>query len=199
MDLSAIRMAEPAAELPGDRLLSCAQITAEMARIMEKRDMKRAAASAKGKICGSTRVLNQQGQERHKLAAAQRPGLVVASAVGGPVANAVVSKAQAEDAALEARQQPERSRALAGLGSGMGDMMGVMNDPRLMRLALLAQEKQCAESMAPGPREPLTQGESCGLVPEEANAGATAAGSDPFVQGGTVQEQPAARDPFAKR
>ena len=83
----------------------------------------------------------------------RQPALIAASAVGGPAANAVFSKTQAEDAALEARQQPERNRALAGLGSGMGDMLGVMNDPRLMRLVLLAQDKQCAESMAPKQQE----------------------------------------------
>ena len=77
------------------------------------------------------------------------PALTTAAVVGGPAANAVFEKAQAEDAALEAKQRPERDRALAGMGSGMGDMLGVMNDPRLMRLGMLAQEKSCAETMAP--------------------------------------------------
>ena len=144
MDLSGIKMAEPAPELPGDRAMSCAQLAAEMGEIMNKRDMKRGVASSKSKICASTKVLNKQGEERRQLSAAQQPALISASVVGGPAANAVFSKTQAEDAALEAKQQPERNRALAGLGSGMGDMLGVMNDPRLMRLVLLAQDKQCA-------------------------------------------------------
>ena len=132
--------------------MSCAQLAAEMGEIMNKRDMKHGIALSKSKICASTKVLNKQGEERRQLSAAQQPALISASVVGGPAANAVFSKTQAEDAALEAKQQPERNRALAGLGSGMGDMLGVMNDPRLMRLMLLAQDKQCAESMAPSSR-----------------------------------------------
>jgi hypothetical protein len=179
MDLSGIRIVEPAPELPGDRLLSCAQITAEMGAIMDKRGMKQGMASSKSKICGATQVLNKQGEERKRLSAAQTPALIAASGIGGPVASAVVRKTQAEDAALEARQQPERNRALAGMGSGMGDLLGVMNDPRLMRLGLLAQSKQCAESMAPRQRMPAVQDDGCeNAVVHEAPAGA----ADPFVK-----------------
>jgi hypothetical protein len=91
----------------------------------------------------------------------------------------VVRKTQAEDAALEARQQPERNRALAGMGSGMGDLLGVMNDPRLMRLGLLAQSRQCAESMAPKQQMPAMQGDGCeNASVHDAPAGA----ADPFVK-----------------
>jgi len=211
MDLSGIKMAEPSPELPGDRSMSCSQIAAEMGEIMNKRGMKRGVASAKSKICASTKVLNEQGEERKKLSAAQTPALIAASTVGGPVANAVVSKTQAEDAALEARQQPERNRALAGAGSGISDMVNVMNDPRLMRLGLLAQGKQCAESMAPKQQQNAApQGDGCGNVAEGADvrhssvtgisAPVTPAGAaDPFVQRGSEPAKPAAQDPFAKR
>ena len=47
MDLSGIKMAEPAPELPGDRAMSCAQLAAEMGEIMNKRDMKRGVASSR--------------------------------------------------------------------------------------------------------------------------------------------------------
>ena len=211
MDLSGIKMVEPAPELPGDRAMSCTQIAAEMGEIMNKRGMKQGIASSKSKICASTKVLNAQGEERKKLSAAQQPALIAASSVGGPVANAVVSKTQAEDAALEARQQPERNRALAGLGSGMGDMLGVMNDPRLMRLSMLAQGKQCAQTMAPKQQQkPAVQGDGCenvaegGDVPRTSISGPSAPGmpagaADPFVQRGSAPAKPAAQDPFAKR
>ncbi len=211
MDLSGIKMVEPAPELPGDRAMSCTQIAVEMGEIMNRRGMKRGIASSKSKICASTKVLNEQGEERKKLAAAQQPALIAASSDGGPVANAVVRKTQAEDAALEARQQPERNRAMAGLGSGMGDMLGVMNDPRLMRLSLLAQSKQCAESMAPKLQEKApVQGDGCENVAENGDlrhtsisgpsAPETPAGAaDPFVQRSSASAKPAAQDPFAKR
>ena len=211
MDLSGIKMVEPSPELPGDRALSCTQISAEMGEIMNKRDMKRGLASSKSKICASTKVLNEQGEERKKLSAAQTPGLIAASGVGGPVANAVVRKTQAEDAALEARQQPERNRALAGVGSGIGDMLGVMNDPRLMRLAMLAETKQCAASMAPKHQErAAVQGDGCENIAENSAGrdtsipgtsapGAPAGAADPFVQRGSQPAKPAAQDPFAKR
>jgi hypothetical protein len=210
MDLSGIKMAEPAPELPGDRAMSCAQIAAEMGEIMNKRGMKQGLASSKSKICGSTKVLNKQAEERKALSAAQTPSLIAASAVGGPVANAALQKTQAEDAALEARQQPERNRALAGMGSGVGDMLGVMNDPRLMRLAMLAQSRQCAETMAPKQQPAAAQGDGCENVADDADArhtsvsasaapGAPAGTADPFVQRGSQTAKPTAQDPFAKR
>ena len=157
-----LEMVEPAPELPGDRALSCTQIANEMGEIMRKRGMNRGMASAKNKLCSNRKVLEAQGDERRKMSNAQMPALTAAAAVGGPAANAVFEKAQAEDAALEARQRPGRDRALAGINSGVGDMMSVMNDPRLMRLGLLAQEQRCAETMAP-PQEPLpaSQGDGC--------------------------------------
>lgn len=202
MDLSGIKMAEPSPELPGDRALSCAQIAAEMGEIMNRRGMKQGMASSKSKICASTKVLNEQGEERKKLAAAQQPALMAASVVGGPVANAVVRTKQAEDAALEARQQPDRNRALAGMGSGMGDMLGVMNDPRLMRLSVLAQSKQCAASMAPKQqKQAAVQGDGCENIsaPGPSVSGTPAGAADPFVQRGSEPAKPAAQDPFAKR
>ncbi len=211
MDLSGIKMAEPSPELPGDRAMSCSQLAAEMGEIMNKRDMKRAVASSKSKICSSTKVLNEQGEERKKLSATQMPGLIAASAVGGPAANAVARKTQAEDAALEARQQPARNRALAEAGSGIGDLMGVMNDPRLMRLGLLAQDKQCAASMAPRQQQQAAvPGDGCENSASDADirhtrvpgasAPETPAGApDPFVQRGSETAKPAAPDPFAKR
>jgi hypothetical protein len=189
-----MQIAEPSPELPGDRSLSCAQLAQEMGEIMRKRGMKRGMASAKGKICESRKTLEAQGNERQHMMNAQVPSLTAAAATGGPAANAAVQKAQAEEAALEARQRPARDRALAGMNSGIGDVLGVMNDPRLMRLGLLAQEQRCAETMAPQQPLPAASDDGCGGPA----AAAPAAASDPFVQRGAAAK-PAAADPFAKR
>ncbi len=105
MDLSGFKMVEPSPELPGDRAMSCAQLAAEMGEIMSKRDMQRGIASSKNKICASRKTLDAQAAERQKLSNAQMPALTTAAVVGGPAANAVFQKTQAEDAALEAKQQ----------------------------------------------------------------------------------------------
>lgn len=208
MDLSGIKIAEPSPELPGDRALGCTQIAVEMGEIMRKRDMKRGIASAQSKICGSKQVLDQQGEERKKMLTAQMPQLTAAAAVGGPVANAVVRKTQAEEAALEAKQRPGRDRAMAGIGSGIGDMMGVMNDPRLMRLSMLAQQQHCGENMAPARQPPDTsKGDGCGDADDTAaraqdistRAEAPPAVADPFVKSGAAPAKAAAQDPFAQR
>jgi len=210
--LTGTKIAQPSPELPGDRALSCAQISAQMGEIMRKRDMEGRVASSKSKICSSSKTLGKQGEERKKLMTAQIPELTTAAAVGGPEGGAIVNKTQAEQIALEAKQQPERDRALAGLDSGIGDAMGVMNDPRLMRLAMLAQEKQCADAMAP-PREeqPAATTDACdnpvdvpdGSRPLSVSGGPVAVtpdgATDPFVQRGAKAAKPAAQDPFAKR
>ncbi len=211
MNLSNFKMPEPSRELPGDRAMSCPQIAAEMGEIMRKRDMRSKVASSTKKMCGSTRTLDKLGEERRALAATQIPALTSAAVVGGPVANAVTRKTQAQDAALEAKQRPERDRAMAGIGSGVGDMVSVFNDPRLMRLALLAQDKQCAESMAAAQKPVDTPASTaCADVPADADvvprgagsgssASAPAGADDPFAQRGGSPVKPTANDPFAKR
>lgn len=210
MDLSGIKMVEAAPELPGDRALNCDQIAAEMGEIMNRRGMKQGVASAKGKICASRKTLDRQGDERKKLSAAQAPALVTASVVGGPVANAVTRTTAAQDAALEAKQRPERDRAVSGIGSGVTDMLGVFNDPRLMRLSMLAQTKQCGASMAPK-QEPVTAKASDGCEDTASDSGvqpaalsraspaAPAGNADPFVQRGATTAKPTLQDPFVKR
>jgi hypothetical protein len=200
MDLSAMKIVEPSPELPGDRLLSCAKIAEEMGAIMERRGMKTKVASSKNKICSSKKTLDKQGEERKALSVAQMPALAVAGTVGGPVANVIMKKTQAEDAALEAKQRPGRDRAMAGVGSGIGDMMGVMNDPRLMRLGMLAQDKQCAETMAPPKKpQPAPVGDGCDGVAETPDVATPPGVSDPFVKHSATPVKPAAADPFAKR
>ena len=135
MDLSGIKMAEPSPELPGDRAMSCAQIAAEMGEIMNKRGMKRGIASSKSKICASTKVLNEQGEERQEI-------------VGCATAFADCSQCRRWagcQRSIPARPRPKTrhwkpdsslnaTARWPDMGSGMGDMLGVMNDPRLMRL-----------------------------------------------------------------
>jgi hypothetical protein len=203
MDLSSIKIVEPSPELPGDRLLSCAKIAEEMHEIMTRRDMKKNVASSRSKICSSKKVLDKQGAEKKALSTAQTPALITASVVGGPAANAILKTTQAQDAALEAKQRPGRDRALAGMGSGIGDMLGVMNDPRLMRLGLLAQDKQCAETMAPPQKpQPAPEGAGCDGVaeaPEVARQVTPTGAPDPFVKHSATPAKPAAADPFAQR
>jgi hypothetical protein len=209
IDPSGFKMVEPSAALPGDSLMSCAKIAAEMGAIMNKRNLKKNVASSRNKICSSKKTLNKQAKEKMALTTAQAPALIAAGAVGGPVANALLMTKQAEDAALEAKQRPKRAQALSGMHSGIGDMLGVMNDPRLMRLGLLAQDKQCAETMAPPPQEqPAANGDGCDDKDVDAGpdsvsnsaAPTTQAGvPDPFVQRGAKPAKPAASDPFAQR
>jgi hypothetical protein len=209
--MSNFKMVEPSPELPGDRLLSCARIAEEMGAIMNRRGMRKNVASSRSKICSSSKAMNNLAEEKKAQSAAQTPELITASVVGGPAANAILRKTQAEDAALEAKQRPKRDQALRGMSSGIGDMVGVMNDPRLMRLGLLAQDKQCAETMAPPQQNtPAAEGDGCEDVADTADAHpdpvsnraapATPVGvPDPFVQSGTKPAKPAAQDPFARR
>jgi hypothetical protein len=211
MDLSGFKLVEPSPELPGDRLLSCAKIAEEMGSIMDRRGMKKNVASSRSKICSSKKTLDKLGAEKKALSATQTPGLIAASVVGGPAANVILKKTQAEDAALEAKQRPKRDQALNGMGSGIGDMLGVMNDPRLQRLSLLAQDKQCAETMAPPQKKaPVDKGDGCDDVADADTALPTpvsnrpavampAGAPDPFAQRGAAPAKPAAQDPFAKR
>jgi hypothetical protein len=201
IDASGFKMVEPSPERPGDSLLSCAKIAEEMGEIMSKRDMKKNVASSRNKICSSTKTLDKQAKEKMALTAAQTPALIAAGAVGGPVANAILKTKQAEDAALEAKQRPKRQQALTGMHSGIGDMLGVMNDPRLMRLGLLAQAKQCAASMAPPQhRQPAANSDGCDdVADEDEEATAPAGAPDPFVQRGAKPVKPPASDPFAQR
>jgi hypothetical protein len=210
MDLSSIKLVEPSPELPGDRALTCAQIGTQMSEIMRKRGMKDKIASSKSKICSARKTLDAQGEEKKRLSATQVPALTAAAYTGGPAAQAVTRKTQAEDAALEARQRPGRDRALASIGSGVGDMMDVMNDPRLMRLSLLAQEHRCGEVMAASQSAaPAASDDGCedsddGVGPQAESAPASpinaipAGAADPFVQRGTAAAKPAVSDPFAK-
>ncbi len=207
-NIAGMKIAEPEPERPGDRTLSCTQIANEMGEIMSRRGMKSKMASSKSQICNSRKSLDAQGEERKKLLTAQVPELTAAAALGGPVAAAVTRKTQTQEAALEAKQQPERQRAIAGIDSGIGDLMSVMNDPRIMRLTLLAEEHQCAASMAPPKTEQHAAAKDpCDETTEESATSslttspvsprvATPAGAvDPFVKKG---RPPVAQDPFAK-
>lgn len=206
LDLSSIKMAEPSPELPGDRAMSCAKIAEEMGEIMSRRGVKQKVASSRSKLCSSRKEFDRLGEERKKLSATQNPALVTAAMTGGPAADIVTRKTQAEDAALEAKQRPDRDRAVAGVGSSIGDIMSVMNDPRLVRLNMLGQEKRCAESMAPSQKSAARpEGDVCDGVVDESAAAAgrtvtsPAAASDPFAARGKPAATPAASDPFAKR
>jgi len=156
--LAGLKIIEPEPERAGDRALSCAQITREIGLIMQKRNVSQAAASAKRKVCSSKKVLDRQVDEKKKLQAAQTPALIAAGLTPGPTSTAILTKVNADTLALEQRQQPGRQQAQGEMLAGVGDMMSAFNDPRLMRLAMLAQEHQCAQSMPPPPsKEPAEE------------------------------------------
>ena len=188
-DLAALKMVQPEAERPGDRLLSCAQISQEMSTIMEKRNLQQVVHASKDKICRGKKVLDRQSDEKQKLALAQAPALMAASVAPGPMTNVIVTRTSAETVALETRQQPARRQATTEMMSGVGGMVGLFNDPRLMRLGLLAQEHQCAES-APRP-PPKAAAEACDNTDE-----ARPTASIPRPPG---KESSGPADPFAVR
>jgi hypothetical protein len=115
--------------------------------------------------------------------------------------------------ALEQQQQPERQQAQANMMSGAGDMMSVFNDPRLLRLSMLAQERQCAQSAPPPPQ--AKPADACEGNDEWIAASSiprppgkeTSGAADPFAQRGKStpvpvvparSDQPAKPDPFAR-
>jgi hypothetical protein len=198
--LAGLKMVAPEPERPGDRALSCAQITREIGLIMQKRKVQQAAATSRRKLCSSTKVLARQGNEKLQLQQAQTSALAAASVAPGPAAGAIISKVNADTMALERRQQPERQLANAQMMAGMGDMMSAFNDPRLMRLGMLAQERQCAENAPPPTEDPPA--ETCESTDDVAAppgaATATATGpADPFAP--NIKATPANPDPFARR
>ncbi len=178
-DFSRLQIVAPAPERAGDQALSCAEISREIGQIMQKRNVSGAAAASKEKVCRSAQVLSQQVAEQQQLQQAQLPALIAANRAPPPVANAIHAKANAEKLALETRQQPGRQQARADQVSGAGDMLGAFNDPRLMRLALLAEEHQCAETMPQPPPEQTAAG-ACDSVP--ASAGQVAPGARETVR-----------------
>jgi hypothetical protein len=204
--LAGLKMVEPERERPGDKALSCAQLGEEMSAIMQRRNVSKVAAESKGKICRGKKVLDRQSEEKVKLSQTQTPALVAASLAASPATNAIVAKVNAENMALEQRQQPQRQQATAEMYSGVGGIMGAFNDPRLMRLGLLAQEKHCAQN-APRPPPGPPAGEACeedGQAPvmTDAPAPATAGRADPFApksRPAPATTAPAGNDPFARR
>lgn len=185
-------------ERPSDQALSCAQITREIGLIMQKRNVTQVAATSKRKICSSTKVLIRQGNEKMKSQQSQTSALTVASVAPGPAAGAILSKVNVDTMTLEQRQQPERQRANAELMAGTGSMVGVFNDPRLLRLGMLAQERQRAESVSPpsedAPAEACENAFDLDAPPATANSTGPA---DPFAP--KSKTTPPSTDPFARR
>jgi len=206
--LARLKMVQPEPERAGDRALSCKQILDEMGAIMQKRDVTKVAAASKSKICSNKKVLDRQGDEKMRLQQTQTPALVAASLAPGPGANAVVAKVNAENMALERKQQPARQQATAGMMDGVADIVTVFNDPRVMRLSLLAQERQCAESAPrPPPSEPSSSDgcDDAGATPTALSTTGTPDGApptgpaDPFAPAPKSKAAPAGSDPFSKR
>ena len=167
---------------------------------MQKRNVSEATSSSKAKICSSRQVLDRQIDEKMQLQQAQIPALAAASVAPGPAANAIISKVGADTIALEQRQQPARQQATEDMMSGMGSMVEVFNDPRLMRLGMLMQERQCTmNAPEPPPDDPV---DPCAGTGTGENQAMPAGPPDPFAKRASPTSAttlPGGADPFARR
>ncbi len=210
--LAGLKLAQPEPERPGDRALGCAEISAEMGRIMQRRNVSSVAHSSKRKLCHSKDVLDRQAAEQQHLQQSQTAGRIAASAAPQPTARAMHATMDAETVALNQSQQADRNAATSDMVSGSANMLGVMNDGRLMRLSVLSQGRHCAAN-APPPSEPAEG--ACdegppprGKVQSPVRPGASSGAvnpmrtPDPFAQSGkrsAAGAASAAADPFAHR
>lgn len=120
------QMVEPSPPLPGDAAMTCAQIGAEMRTIMQKRNVEQQVKNA-GVSCDKRRAMEMT------------------------TADQAAMMAQAASPAAQAATQAklgEAGPAMLDVAGNAGGLMAALSDPRLMRLALMADEKQC-ELQAP--------------------------------------------------
>jgi hypothetical protein len=181
LELGNLQMAEPSPELPGDRAKSCEQLGLEMRSIMKRRGFDDSPA-ATAKACAA----------RRENAAAHRDMRVFVETEGRAAAVAANQAAVATMYAPNAVQEAAVSAATAGfeakanakgdqmrqtLATGMNQdsfgaqsTMQAMNDPRIMRIMLLSDEKGCGEMQPPaGPSEDPCTGETVaeGALPSD--------------------------------
>lgn len=229
--LGSMQMVEPGPELPGDRAKSCMQLALEMRSVMEKRGF------------GANRVQAANAANcaaRGRYAAAQRESAAITAEMGAKTMAALATAAPipgAAEAAVRAAQAADIPRLEAAakksaqtgsemastVAGGAVPMMQAMNDPRMMRLFSLMEDKNCQD--IPQPEEPAADpctGEAIpdGAVPSDVasahgvrmqnglpvpgaapapGAKPTAAADDPFVHRAPAPKPAkAADDPFAR-
>jgi hypothetical protein len=176
-----MKMAEPSAPRPGDAAMTCEQLAREMHDIMKKKNLGKDAPQALEAGCELKRAA---------------PTAAEYAAMTAPSPTAVT--AQRNKAA-------EMSRTAAPVMAHAMTTMTALNDPRLMRLAMLSEEKQCAAALEP-PQERVEQVDACGNEqPETLRASSPMPGNpgsaDPFraAQPPPSPASDGASDPFAQR
>ncbi|HJS21508.1 MAG TPA: hypothetical protein VJ764_02540 [Steroidobacteraceae bacterium] len=193
-----MQMAEPAPPQPGDAAMTCEQIAREFQSILKKKNVQLGARPDTRAAC----------ELRAEMAMT-------------PADQAALSGSSPQAEAARAQKAASMQRASQEMVAANRPMMEAMNDPRLMRLAILADEKHCVvEDQEPPAQAPVA--DPCGpgvvtpamvtggVVPPAPASGAPSARTDPFkpaaapAPGATspVLPTPAAvgaNDPFVKQ
>ena len=165
---SMMQMAEPAPPRPGDAAMTCEQIAREFQSILKKKNV-------------------QPHKPDTKAACELRHAMAVT-----PAEQAAMSGPSAQAEAVRQQKAAQMQQATADMMEANRPMMEAMNDPRLMRLAILADEKHCAiEAEEPPAQAPAA--DPCG------SGVGMATPAIPAVTGGVVPPAPATSarsDPF---
>jgi hypothetical protein len=192
-DMSAMmqmKMAEPEAPRPGDAAMTCEQIAQEFQSILR------------------TKNVRPDSQANTQAACDMRAAMAMT-----PADQAAMSANTPQAQALREQKSAQMQHANQRLMATNRPMLEAMNDPRIMRLALLADEKHCAiaqeepPAQAPvadpcGPGVVTPAMVTGGIVPPAPASGASSGRTDPFkATTPAVAPPPAAgtSDPFVKQ
>jgi hypothetical protein len=192
-----MQIAEPEAPRPGDAALTCEQIAREFQSILRQKNVQPPSPADTQAAC----------EMRAAMALT-------------PAEQAAMSSNTPQAQALREQKSAQLQQANQGLMAANRPMLEAMNDPRIMRLAILAEEKHCAiegaESPAQAPvADPCGPGVvtpamvTGGVVPPAPASGAASGRTDPFKPASSVVAPPAApavqapkaatSDPFVKQ
>ena len=190
-DMSAMmqmKMAEPEAPRPGDAAMTCEQIAQEFQNILR------------------TKNVQPDSQANTQAACEMRAAMAIT-----PAEQAAMSANTPQAQALREQKAAQMQGANQQLMERNRPMLEAMNDPRIMRLAILADEKHCtiaheeAPAQAPvadpcGPGV-VTPAMVTGAVVPPAPASDARGRTDPFKATPAVATPPAAAtgDPFVRQ
>ena len=192
-DMSAMmqmRMAEPEAPRPGDAAMTCEQIAQEFQSILRSKNVR------------------PPSQADTQAACQMRAAMTVT-----PAEQAAMSANTPQAQALREQKTAQMQQANQQLMETNRPMLQAMNDPRIMRLAILAEEKHCAIEGAEAPAQ-APVADPCGpgvvtpamvtggVVPPAPASTAASGRTDPFkTTTPAVAPPPAAdtSDPFVKQ
>jgi hypothetical protein len=190
-DMSAMmqmKMAEPEAPRPGDAAMTCEQIAQEFQSILRNKNVRPDSQA------------NTQAACEMRAAMAMTPADQAAMSANTPQAQA-----------LREQKTAQMQQANQQLMAANRPMLEAMNDPRIMRLAIMAEEKHCAiaheepPAQAPvadpcGPGVVTPAMVTGGVEPPAPASGAASGRTDPFKATPAVATPAAATsDPFVKQ